>query len=77
MNVENIEFSFILTKWYVNLSFTTTISLAFICFILTKWYVNGKIWEKLTNIMQSFILTKWYVNEIFSAIATTLVCVLY
>ncbi|EHJ36475.1 hypothetical protein HMPREF9945_03047, partial [Clostridioides difficile 70-100-2010] len=47
------------------------------CFILTKWYVNGKIWEKLTNIMQSFILTKWYVNEIFSAIATTLVCVLY
>ncbi|EQE90191.1 putative membrane protein [Clostridioides difficile CD212] len=59
------------------MSFTTTISLAFICFILTKWYVNGKIWEKLTNIMQSFILTKWYVNEIFSAIATTLVCVLY
>ena len=54
--------SFILTMWYVNGSFSVTLSIKSSSFILTMWYVNSFSWVNTLLNVSCFILTMWYAN---------------
>ena len=56
--------------WYVNGSFSVTLSIKSSSFILTMWYVNADINNHIIVKKLGFILTMWYVNFIIQFLGT-------